>query len=160
MFGSGSTALLLLESLPSRAPRHTHTKTDGGKEGEYKRILSACTSMSADSHTPPIPAAQTGMKQPPAVTELTGNAAVAGWGATPSPSAPPSTRIWLVSAPINNQATINRAINSYCNTLIYSVTQGSSVITASIYINTICTRTCTLCLQHTHAHWCVCFSGL
>lgn len=70
----------------------------------------------------------------------------------PSPSTLQLTWIWLVSAPINNQATINRAINSYCNTLIYSIIQGSSVITSSIYINTIYTHTRTLGLQHKHAH--------
>lgn len=129
----------------------TH-QTDGGKEQEYRRILSACTPMSADSHVLPFPVCcleiktltttdQPGMKKPPAVTELIDNAASGCSSVTSFPSTPQLTRIWLVSAPVNNQATINRAINSYCNTLIYSITQGSSVITSSIYINTIYTHT-------------------
>lgn len=141
-------------------------QTDWGKEQEYGRMLWACTSMSADSHVLPFPAwglevkrilmttDQTGMKKPPAVHELIIMQRLVARAWRRSPSTPQLTRIWLVSAPINNQATINRAINSYCNTLIYSIIQGSSVVTSSIYINTIYTHTHarTRCLQHKHAY--------
>lgn len=159
-------------------------QTDWGKEQEYGWMLWAWTSMSADSHVLPFPVwglevkrilmttDQTGMK-PPAVRELIDNAAI-GCSSVTSFPINPAVNPDLAGFCTNNQATINRAINSYCNTLIYSIIQGSSVVTSSIYMNTIYTHArahavystnmhtgdAAVMLNCTNTHSCVWFSGL